>query len=190
MMSLLCCDVTTSTWKLSDFTGIAQIIIAGTNLFLASYVLFYQIRKDKKTNNDTARLHEQNIKLQWFKELIVQPNMLAIETFYANLYTINAKINSNDLTVEEKEDINNFAKAELSKLRKSFIDALQLVDKKFGDQLLSNLDELIDSITNAIFNEELKLKLPTVYEKHINSKISYSKNNLIAQLFNYKGLSS
>lgn len=188
-MSVLCCHIK-SALSLSDFSDISQVIIAIANLFLAGYVLTYQIRKDKKADNETARLNEQNIKLQWFKELIVQPNMEAINTFYVKLHTIKSMINSNDLTIEQKEDINNFVKAELTTLRKSFVDVLQLVDKRFADQLLKNLDELVDGITNAIFNDELKLKVSSVYEKNIGSKISYSKNNLISQLYNYKGLSN
>lgn len=188
MTMVLCCHNGTA-FSLSDISDLSQIIIAIANLFLAGYVIIYQIRKDRKTDNETARINEQNIKLQWFKELIVQPNMDTIALFYSNLHTIKDKINSNDLKIAEKEDINNFVKAELVKLRKSFVDVLQLVDKKFADQLLKNLDELIDGITNAIFDDELKLKNPSVYEKNIGSKISYSKNNLISQLYNYKGLS-
>lgn len=185
-MHLLCLN---NLLNLTELSELSQVFIAIVNLFLAGYVVFYQIRKDKKADNETAKLNEQNIKLQWFKELIVQPNMEIISLFYSNLHTIKDKINSNDLLIEEKEDINNFVKGELAKLRKSFLDVLQLVDKKFSDQLLSNLDELVDDITNSIFNDELKLKIEAVYEKNVGSKISYSKNNLISQLYNYKGLS-
>lgn len=184
---MFCCHPDPASF-LKDLALISQVVIALASLSLAGYVLLYQIRKDKKLDFQTAKLNEQNIKLQWFKELIVQPNMALIEEFYSNLHTIKDKINSNELTIDESEDINNFVKAELVKLRKSFVDVLQLIDKKFSDQLLENLDELIDGITNAIFNEELKLKNPSVYEKHIGAKISYSKNNLYAQLYNYKGL--
>lgn len=174
--------------SLSDLADWSQVLIALVNLFLAGYVIFYQIKKDKKSDNDTAKLNEQNIKLQWFKELVVQPNMIGIIEFYSNLNTIDTKINSNDLTDEEKENINEFVKSELSKLRKSFVDVLYLVDKNFAEQLMTNLDELIDGITNSIFNDELKLKNPVVYEKNIGSKISISKNKVIAQLYNYKGI--
>jgi len=188
MMKVLCCNAA-NLFSLSDISDLSQVVIAIVNLFLAGYVLFYQIRKDKKTDNETAKLNEQNIKLQWFKELIVQPNMDTIALFYTNLHTIKDKINSNELTIEKKEDINNFVKAELTKLRKSFVDVLQLVDKKFSAQLLQNLDTLVDSITNAIFDDELELKWSADYDKNIGSKISYSQNNLIAQLYNYKGIS-
>ena len=85
--------------------------------------------------------------------------------------------------------MNEFAKYELSKIRKSFVDVLLHVDKPFADKVLANLDELVDGITNSIFEEELKLKLPSVYDKSIGSKISYSKNKLLALLYNYKGVS-
>ena len=170
-MILLCCNPSFTSLSLSDFSDIAQVVIAVINLFLAAYIIIYQIRKDRKSDNDTARLNEQNIKLQWFKELIVQPNIASINTFYENLALIKEKITSNDLDEQQKESINEFVKAELSKIRKSFIDVLLQIDKPFADKVLENLDELVDGITNSIFDEELKLKLPTVYEKNIGSKI-------------------
>ena len=188
-MILLCCNSLTTNLSLADFSDIAQIVIAAINLFLAAYIIFYQVKKDKRSDNDTARLNEQNIKLQWFKELIVQPNLAVINSFYENLSSIKDKISSNDLNIQEKEVINEFVKTELSKIRKSFVDVLLQVDKPFADKVLINLDELVDGITNSIFDEELKLKLPAVYDKSIGSKISYSKNKLLALLYNYKGIS-
>lgn len=177
-----------SQFTLSDFSDLAQAIIAAINLFLAGYIIFYQINKDRNTERATALLNEQNIKLQWFKELIVQPNVGSISRFYDNLSLIREKITSNDLSTEERESINNYAKGELSQFRKSFVDVLLQVDPTFATETLKNVDELIDSLTEAIFNEELKLALPNVYEKNIGSKIFYSRNSLIAQLYNYKGV--
>jgi len=174
--------------SLSDFSDLSQIIIAVANLFLAGYVLLYQIRKDKRTELDAAHSNEQNIKLQWIKELIVQPNIPFINHFYERLHSIKEKITTDNLTTEERETINNMIKQELSLFRKTFIDVLLQIDKAFAFQVLKNLDQLIDDITEAIFNDELKLSKLPVYEKHIGSKIAYSKNNLIALLYNYKGL--
>lgn len=174
--------------SLSDFSDIAQVIIAAANLFLAGYVIFYQIKRDKKSDSSTALLNEQNIKLQWFKELIVQPNIEGINNFYQNLSLLRNRITTNDISIEQKETINDIVKAELSIIRKSFVDVLIQIDKKFGDKIMANLDELVDNITNAIFNDELKLAMPSVYEKEIGAKIAYSKNNLLSLLYNYKGV--
>jgi len=176
--------------KLSDLASIAQVIIAIANICLAIYIFTYQRSKDQKTQNDTARLNEQNIKLQWFKELVIQPNFDVINKFYDDLNSIEGQIGSNDLNDEEKEKINDFIKASQSRLRKSLVDVLLFVDPQFANKAKENLDKLVDGITEAIFNDELKLKNPNTYEKYIASKISASKNNLIAQLYNYKGLSS
>ena len=157
-------------------------------MYLAYYIFNYQIKKDQKLELRTAQLNEQNIKLQWFKELVIQPNKESIDNFYKNLLTIQDKINSNDLSDERKEFINNFAKEQLSNIRKDFVDVLLNIDSSFAKLVLENLDELIDDITNAIFNDELKLKNSTTYNKFIGSKILYSRNKLISQIYNYKGI--
>lgn len=180
--------VNSSQLSLSDISDLSQACIALIGLFFAGYVIFFEITKHKKDAQQTALLHEQNIKLQWFKELIVQPNMIHIQSFYDNLLTLKDKIKSNDLTIVEKETINDFVKSELSTFRKSFVDLLFTIDSSFSDKIMENLDNLIDGITEAIFNDELKLKNENVYEKYIGSKISYSKNNLISLIFNYKGI--
>lgn len=176
------------TLTLSDFSDISQVLIAIVNFGLACYIFFYQIRKDRKSELATAKINEQNIKLQWFKELIVQPNLHAIQNFYSQIQTIKNKITSNDLSEEEKQQINNFIKAEMVILRKSFVDVLLQIDNKLATTIMENLDNLVDGITNSIFNDELKLKNHVTYEKYIGGPISYSKNNLIATLYNYKGV--
>jgi len=170
-------------------TGIVQAIVALGGLLLAGYVLIYQKDKDKRIEFQTAQIDEQQIKLQWFKELIVQPNKKKISHFYSNMHTLKEKIKANDLTSEEKEDINEFVKSELVILRKSFVDLLLHTDKTLYDNILGNLDHLTDEITLAIFDDTLKLKNSAVYEKHIGSKISYSNNELISQLYHYNGRS-
>jgi hypothetical protein len=175
-------------FSISDISDIAQIIIALVNILLAGYIFLRQNRQNEQTRFQTARLNEQNIKLQWFKELIVQPCMPIIETFFINLHTLKDKIQSNDLTVEQKEGLNNFVKGEASIFRKGFLDILLSVDPKLAEKISTSIDEVVDGITLAIFNDELKLNLPTTYEKHIGSKISYAKSNLIGNLYNYSGL--
>ena len=181
--SLLCFSLT-----LSEFADVAQVAIAIANIFLAGYIFLYQRKKDNEQQFQTALLNEQNIKLQWFKELVVQPNLPIINNFYLHLNTLKEKITSNDLTETDKEAINFFVKEELSIIRKTFVDALLQIDKSFSEKVLTNLDELVDGITDAIFNDELKLAIPHIYEKHVGTKISYSHNNLIALLYNYKGV--
>jgi hypothetical protein len=174
---------------LDALSKIAEVVIGAATFILGVYVLLYQKHKDKKTDSNTAHLNEQNRKLQWFKELIVQPNMRAIEDCYINLKTIDAKIISSKLTDSDRIDIAAFVKAESSRLWKVFMDVVMQVDKDFFLELKANLDMLADGITEAIFNDTLDLHQPLIYEKEIGSKISDSKKKLFAQIYNYKGLS-
>ena len=173
---------------LTDFARLAQVIIALISLLLAYYILVYNRNKDKNSEIKSERLRNQNIKLQWFKELVIQPNLILISTFYDNLLGIEGMISSNELNDQEKEKINSFIKSELKDIRIKFVDLLLLIDKEFRDKLLDHLDDLIDELTNAIYNDELKLNLPQVYEREISSKIHYSRNRLLSFIYNYKGV--
>lgn len=175
-----------SEFSLSDASDIAQIILAVASLALAFYIFIYQRNKDNRTEFQTAQLNDQNIKLQWFKELIIHPNLPGIQSFYDHLYTIKDKIDSNDLIEEKKIEINTFIKKELSDLRKTFVDLLQATDPAFAKMTKDNLDNLVDGITEAIFNDELKLNNSTTYEKFIGSKITYSRNLLFSSIYNHR----
>lgn len=175
-----------SGFSLSDASDIAQIILALASLALAFYIFIYQRNKDNRIELQTAQLNEQNIKLQWFKELIIHPNLPGIQNFYGNLHTIKDKIDSNDLSEEKKIEINTFIKKELSDIRKSFVDLLQAADSAFAKKTKENFDNLIDGITEAIFNDELKLNNSATYEKFIGSKITYSQNSLLSSIYNHK----
>ena len=112
-MVLLCTDHHETSY-LETIAKIAEVVIALANLFLAIYIIHYQIQEQEENRKCYSSVARKNIKLQWFKELIVQPNMAAESiTFYENLHTIRGLVNLNDLTINVKEDINNFVKSEL-----------------------------------------------------------------------------
>jgi hypothetical protein len=183
----------------SDASDYANVVIAVCNLILAGYIFFYQRNKDKfdreqeeikeQSNKiESLKLQEQNIKLQWFKELIIQPHLQDINTFYSKLHSLEEKINTKTLSEEQKFELVNFIKLEQSNLRKSFVDVLHGVDKKLYDIVIENLDSLIDLITNTIFNDGFNLTHKPTFDKEIGSKITYSRNDLISKIYNYKGI--
>ena len=98
------------------------------------------------------------------------------------------KINTKTLSEEQKFELVNFIKLEQSNLRKSFVDVLHGVDKKLYDIVIENLDSLIDLITNTIFNDGFNLTHKPTFDKEIGSKITYSRNDLISKIYNYKGI--
>jgi hypothetical protein len=176
---IICCGGTTSippVPTITIITTISQVIIALSNLLLACYIFFYQRTKDRNA-----------VELQWFKELLIEPNIERINDFYFNLHDTVSPIRETSISVNELQEINTNIKKELSDLKKSFIDMLMLVDRNFGKKIETNVETLIDNLTTAIFNEELKLNHPNVFNKEFTTIINYSKNNLFALIYGYKG---
>lgn len=197
-MILLQCT-NTNSFSISDAADIANVIVAAFTLGLAYYVFVYQREKDKKDKAESERkeqankvetlqLQEQNIKLQWFKELIVQPHLSDINSFYLSLHSLESKITTNTLTEEKKHELIEFIKSMQSELRRKFVDVLHGVNKQLYESVISNLDNLIDEITTTIFNDGYNLTHKPTYEKEIGSKITYSRNDLLSKIYNYKGI--
>jgi hypothetical protein len=196
---ILCCDNTTLNFSISDISDIANIVIATVSLLLAGYIFIYQRGKDKtdkaelQQKDNAARiealnLQEQNIRLQWFKELIVQPHLAEINTFYSELHSIETKLSVPTISDDLKIEVSEFVKGEGVKLRKSFGDILRSVNPQLHADVKSNFDTLIDSITNKIFDAGLNLNDKPTFEREIGSIISYSHNDLISKIYNYKGI--
>jgi ABC-type anion transport system duplicated permease subunit len=182
------CSSTSAPSLLSVFKDVATIIIAIANLALAYYVFIFNRQKAVKDSNDTAALNTRNIRLQWFKELVIQPHISTINNYYLRLNEIYGDILKTDnLTQEFLQAVNNSAKAELALFKKSFIEVLELIEPKLGRIVIENSEGLVDQITNSLFNDELKLNHPSVYEKQIGSLVRVSKNKLLATIYNYDG---
>jgi len=173
---------------LSDLSDLAQVFIALVNLFLVSYVFVYQRAKDKEDKLNQIKLQDQNIHLQWFKELIIQPHLNDIYQFYKDIHDIEHKLKINPLGEDEKIEIVNYIKKEQVELRKSFMDAIRNIDQKLYDDIKENLDLLTDKLTETIINKDLDFSDKSIYDSEIKSIITYSRNDLISKIFNYKGI--
>jgi hypothetical protein len=196
---VFCCYDIDNSWQVSDIADIASIIIAIVNLFLAGYIFIYQrdkdnidsakqLQKEIDAKKEAIRLQEQNIRLQWFKELIIQPHISEINLFYTNLYSIEAKLNVNPITDDLKIETSEFVKANGSILRKSFIDILHSVSPQVHSDIKNNIDDLIDQITTKIIDAGLNLNDKPTFDREIGSLISYSHNDLISKIYSYKGI--
>ena len=173
---------------LSSFSNVAQVVIALVNIFLAYYIIKYQRNKDTESERRAVELQDQSIKLQWFKELIIQPNLDTINSFFSKLHNLKVEFEHGALSDELKEQLNNKIKLEQSNLRKSFVELLSSVDKNLGTCTKSNLDNLIDHATEVLFNPEILISSPADFDKYIGSKISESRNELFLIIYNYKGI--
>jgi hypothetical protein len=186
IMVLLCIEK--SSWlNLETLSNISNIIIAFLTLVLGFYVFVYQKNKDNKSDEETEINRRKNIKLQWFKEIIIQPKIDLVFKFYDQINSIKSKINGNDLNDDEKIEIINFIKKEQSELRKSFLDLVQHINNDLHSELSLNVDKLTDNLTDVISNDEFKLKNKVTYNREIKSKIEYSYSEFLSKIFNYCG---
>ncbi|MGP8217210.1 MAG: hypothetical protein ACLQQ4_16690 [Bacteroidia bacterium] len=152
------------------------------------YIFTYQRGKDRKDLARNISLQEQNIKLQWFKELIVQPHIDEIRAFYTSLHSLQIKLSAGTITDDVRSEVTEFVKTEGSNLRKSFIDVLLSVDSKLHQDIKTNIDSLVDGITQKLWDAGLNLNHKPTFEREVANLISYSHNDLISRMYNYKGV--
>jgi hypothetical protein len=185
---LLCCShIEMPASLLTEIESFANIIIAILTLSLGFYVFVYQRKKDNENKIETEQLHRKNIKLQWFKEIIIQPRIQNIFDFYEALNKLKTDLNKSDIEDEEKIRIIGYIKLEQSKLRKSFLDLIQHINSELHQEISNNIDNLTDDLTNAVSNDELKLNNSKTFEREIQNKIQTSYNDVLSKIFNYCG---
>ncbi len=173
----------------------AEIIMTTANVALAVLALVtcgYQIVQDRKREKETAKLHKQNIQLQWFKELIIQPNLSVIKDFYINMYSLQTTMKQypNNLSDGQKKLLIKFVADNYATLRRSFVNILFSADATLSIEIKKNLVALVDNIITTIpkHSQILNLNNSKIYREHIESKIISSHQNLISLLFKYEGI--
>lgn len=158
------------------FTEIVNVFIALLTLILAYYVFVHQ----KKQNIKAA-------KLQWFKELIINPKFHYVDEFFREVSNIKGYFNNSDLTENEKDKVVDHLKRAYSTFNLSFLDTLFAVAPELYKDTGGNIDDLIDGMSKTIYNDELKLNNETTYKREIENKIKSSYNNFLNSIFSYKG---
>lgn len=171
-MSIVCSDKTV----LDIAVDISNVIIGVCTLFLAFYIFVYQKRKDK---NDA--------KLQWIKELIINPRFEYVVNFYKNIYALKGKFINSDLSEQEKIEILDLTKSEFYTFRDSFIGLLQYAEPNLHNNLHRNIETLIDNLAIVVDNDELKLNIENVYNDNFKKCIDKSYELTIKALFSYNG---
>lgn len=159
---------------------IAMILIASANVSFAFYIFRSKNKKDD-------HIHEKNRKIGLLKSLILDYNMKYLYDFFDNIDTETQALKTKDLSNEDKKIINDKIIDYGKNLRQKFIDTLLAIDKKLYTELLSFSDELIDNLTETIFNEGINLSHQPMYDEKINKLVTETKTSIIETLFGYKG---
>lgn len=170
------CETQCIEFNLDNLEKFANIIIASLTLVLAYYIFVYQRKKDK-----TDR------KIQWFKELIIQPRLNEVNIFFDEISKLKSEIKSNDLDETEKDKLIAEIKKLASNFRKNFLIIIQNITPTLFASLQENIDKLTDDLTQAISNDELKLCNEKTYEREIAIKIQDTHSLVLKKIFEYEG---
>lgn len=172
-----------------SITDFANIIVAVCSLCLTGYIFIYQKSKDQESSRTTAILNNQNLKLQWFKDLVIQPNLdLFSSTFKTLLDHPPLNIQPGSVDYQNKSlDYISFTKNELFLLRRNFLSLFLAADVQLYDDSITIVDDHLDYITQKLINEETDLSIPSFHEDILNKEIIKMKNSFIKLIYSYSG---
>ncbi len=165
---------------LDNICSVASIIIAIANVVLIIFIFRHNNKKDDSDKEKTRRQH-------LLKTLVLDYNMSKFYSFYQEIHKETNALLVNNLSTEDKRKINENIKEKAVELRQSFIDMFLAIDENLYQMLLSKIDELIDSLTNTIFDEGINLAFKPKYDEEVSKKIRESKTAIIGVLFSYTG---
>jgi hypothetical protein len=164
-----------STDLLERVSQIANITFAAASLVLTYYVFVYQRQKDKHNN-----------RLEWFKDLIIEPHKEAIHTFFAEFLDIASGLKNYQLTDILKSELINKIKYKSAAFRRDFIVLLGSVDPVLEKEILDEVDNLVDEITRITFDPNYNLSDDSEYDKNVEILIYNSRVKLLSRIFKYE----
>ena len=165
---------------LDSIYSISTLVIALVNVFL---IIFIFLRNNKKD----ASIVEKNRKINLLKTLILDCNMNKYYSFYMKICRTAKKLKREGLNLSEKELINEQIADYAVELREGFTDLFIAIDKKLYDDILKRTDELIDCLTDKIFDEGINLSHGPKFDEEISTEIRNSKTDILELLFSYSG---
>jgi hypothetical protein len=157
---------------------IATAIIALINIALVVYIFVSQKRKESDDHRFILSHIDFNLKSEWFKTVILEPNISALHDFFIKIFNQFSQVDSN-LTESERVNLINKVNSHCNKIEFRFISLLGCVDQNLENQCIEIVDNLRDALANRIISSnELN---PDEYQ----SDITFSKRELITKLYNF-----
>lgn len=170
-----------------SISSISNIITAIAGFALAFYVFVYQRKKDSVDRNDRIIETTKNIRIDWFKTTIVQPNLTYLYDFYKQLHLTSTRLTVANLSLTDKSLVIEEIKNSCYEFRQLFIDLTGAVDSSIQTRIQQNIDRLLDEITTVVFDQGVNLFHIPAFNDKIEKPINTSKNDLFTILFSYQG---
>lgn len=176
-------------WEnIEKISSVANVIITLLALALTYYVFVYQKNKDKKDTEEQKIKDNRDKKIQWFKELIILPRLDKIDSTFKKIEEkLKEEIDCSDLEQNKKDVLISHIKNEAATFRKDFLVLIQQIEPSLYKLMQTYLDELVDKLTEAIYNDELKLNNNQTFEREVNQNIQGAYGKILNAIFDYKG---
>jgi len=153
---------------------IAMAVIAFFNVVLTFYV-FRQNRKD------TSEGAKKRRKFELMQVLILNNRLHLLYEFYDAVSVECSKL-LDSTGQSNKVSVNDANIALLKKFRQDFIILFKVVDHDLFIGLKNTADNLIDGITEAIFDDGINLNYEPKYNEMISEPLSINRNAMLAKL--------
>jgi hypothetical protein len=179
------CDSNDPLLSVSDITN---IFIALANLALLYYVFVYQKQKDRADKLERQVSSDQEINLNWFKELIIAPNIQKIYAFFEELNTTSQVLRKSGLTIAERQSVDKKIKEIFSTFNRSFIGLLFSVNVDFAESNKKILDNLQAHLITKTFEENLALTVENIFKENFENPILEAHKDVISNIHHFKGI--
>ena len=184
--------------SLSDLADIANVVVAALAFGFSIYSFWKQGRLNRQSEREAASnlansqirnelLRAQTIRLQWYKDLVISPNIQHLSEFFEKLNYVSQKITTPNLDDVQKRELIEEVKEAQRYVRRTLVDSILPINDELHDKVLECLDQLVDQITIAIDDDTLKLSNHTVNEQQIGQPIRLSKRNIFTLIYGYRG---
>src|SRR5258708_4816196 len=154
-------------------------IIAATGVALAYYVFVYKRKKDTNDKKELLDQLRQTARIEWFKLLIIEPNIDAIHTFFSDIEKVIERILITPINTDYLIEYSVYVDDKFNRFERKFIETLDAIDPILSEKIIHAIDDLRDYIKERIPYEPLS----TDKGKLMRGKFRKSKNDFLKALY-------
>jgi hypothetical protein len=165
---------------LSEASDIAQVVIAGVNLFLVFY-FFYQQKRDSRLAN------KKSVRLQWFKELVMQPNLAVFNQFFTDIEDLRARLLATPISNDDYLEIGRLLRSNFSKFRVKFQQPLLNIDQTLYLNIKQIIEDLDTQVTTAMLDATFDFTNDAVFNDNIATHLVKAKTDILTYIINFEG---
>ena len=162
-----------SNW-VDTLLAIAMACIAVADVAL-TFLIF------KKNRKDLSKSEYKTRKFELMQVLILDSNIHKFYKFFDDVTTecIKLKSSADDAT---KSTVNKEIKSFLKLFRLEFITLVKVIDISLYNKMIEAADQLIDGITEAIFDPGINLSYEPKYDELVTQRISKCRTDCLTML--------